>query len=388
MRVVFDVRWCLGPGAGVQTYSIELLRALHQRDDVEPVMWFAGRQVETLAPRLAPELRALEPPLPLCTTRLSNALLYTPAAQEVWRRWPARLPPPRWLPPAELYHAPYLPLPLEPRRPLVLTVHDLLGLRHPAWATAEMRAQLQTIRRLAPRAALVLCDSEATRRDALELCDLEPARVRTIPLGVAERFGQPVDPGLEARLRVQYGLTRPFIVSLGTIEPRKNMARLIDAYDLLCERHGGLWDLVLIGQQGWGDEVVAPRLSRARRGRIHLTGRVRGDHLPALLAAAEVMAYPSLGEGFGLPPLEAMAAGCPVVTSNCSSLPEVVGEAAVLVEPTDHEAICDGLQQVLTDEATAAGLRARGRERAAGFTWQRTAAATVEAYRDALAAGR
>ena len=381
MRVGIDVRLCLAPGAGGHTYTRELVLAL-SRVGLDLTMWFAGRQVEQLRAGLAPELQALGERVPLRTSRCSNQLLYSPPALAVWSRWPRRLPPPRLLPrELDLYHAVYWPLPLDPVIPMVLTIHDLVGLRHPTWFTSATCAELEAIRRLAPRAAHVVTDSEATRQDVLELVGLPPERVTTVPLGVEQHLLGVPDPEQVAEARVKYDLARPYLVALGTREPRKNLARLIDAYDRLEDVEH---ELVLVGAEGWGDDEVGPRLARDRRGRVHLTGYVPREDLPLLLAGASATAYVSLAEGFGLPPLEAMACGCPVVTSNCSSLPEVVGGAAVMVDPQEVEAIADGLQRVLTDEALADDLRRRGRARAAEFTWERTARETLQVYRRAL----
>ncbi len=387
MRVGIDVRACLGPGAGMNTYTRELLLSLARTPEVELVMWCAGRRPERLRQLLLPELLALDPAVPLVTRRLSNQLLYSLPALAFWQRWPRLVPPPRVLPrDLDLYHAVFWPLPLDPTIPRVQTIHDLLGLRHAAWATAQMRAEQRTIVALAPRAAWVIVDSEATRADVLDRCRLDPERVTTVPLGVDARFAEPVPPDCLASARERHGLPDRYLVSLATRDPRKNLGRLIDAYDLIVDQlpAGERLDLVLIGAGGWGRDAVAPRLARPRRGRVHITGWIPPDELLTLLAGAAAMAYPSLGEGFGLPPLEAMAAGCPVVTSNISSLPEVVGDAAVTVDPTDVEAIADGLRRVLTDSSLAADLRRRGRARAAQFTWARTARETLAVYQRVL----
>ena len=386
MRVVFDVKACLGEGAGVNTYTRELIRAFAAGEhEVEPAMWFLGGRVETMRSRLTPSLQQLQPKVPLHTTRLADHLMYGSRALRFWRRWPNWLPHPEWLPhDAELYHAPYWPLPRSRRVPMVLTIHDLLSVAHPEWASPEILEECETIRTMACRAARVICPSDHSRSAAIELCGLEPQQVITVSDGVAPGFLAPIDYAEAATAREFYGLDRPYIVSLGTLEPRKNFGRLVAAYDQLCERLGPHWDLVLIGAAGWGDTRVNEMLSRPRRGRVILPGRVSQAQLPPLLAGADAMAFVSLGEGFGLPPLEAMAVGCPVVAANTTSLPEVVGDAGLLVEPKDIDAISDALERVLTDSALADELGVKGRRRAEQFTWQRTAAETAEVYRQAV----
>ncbi len=386
MRVVFDVRACLGEGAGVNTYTRELIHAFASEDHgVEPEMWFLGRRVEALSSRLTPTLQRLQPEVPLHTARVSNEIVYSPRALRFWRAAPRWLPAPEWLPRGvEVYHAPYWPLPPSKRVPMVLTIHDLVALAHAEWSHPTVVEECRTIQALAGRAAQVICPSAHSREQALEHCRLDPARVKVVHDGVGPGFLTAIGYAEAAAARELIGLDRPYIVSLSTFEPRKNLGRLVAAYDRLCARRGPLWDLVLIGAAGWGDTRVDELLKQPRRGRVILPGRVSQQQLAPLLAGAEAMAFVSLAEGFGLPPLEAMAVGCPVVASNTTSLPEVVGDAGLLVDPKDIQAISDGLERILTDSRLAAELSAKGRARAAQFTWQRAAAETAEVYRQAL----
>jgi len=386
VRVVFDVRACIGEGAGVSTYTRELIYAFATVDfDIEPEMWFLGRRAEVLASRLSPVLRQLQPEVPLHVARVSNELLYSPRAMRFWRAVPRWLPTAEWLPDGpEVYHAPYWPLPPSRRVPMVLTIHDLIALSHPEWSSPRAIEESRTIQRLAPRASRVICTSEHSKQQVLEHCQLDPAQVVVIPGGVAPGFLEAIDFAESAVAREVYGLDRPYIVSLSTLEPRKNLGRLVAAYDRLCERRGPIWDLVLIGAAGWGDTRIDELLKQPRRGRVILPGRVSQQQLAPLLAGADAMAFVSLAEGFGLPPLEAMAVGCPVLASNTTSLPEVIGDAGLLVDPKDIEAISAGLEQLLTDSALANDLSAMGRARAAEFTWQRAAETTAEVYRQAV----
>jgi alpha-1,3-rhamnosyl/mannosyltransferase len=386
MRVALDVRATLGGAvAGVGRYTVELIRELVALapPDLDLRLWLAGRRLALLQQALPPELQALQERVPLQMTRLSNALLYRGPALAAWSRLPRWACPPLLPRDLDLYHAPFWPLPRDRKTPQVLTIHDLIAVHHPQWVTGTMKAELAAIRRLAPQAAVVLTDSEATRQDVLSHTRCRPEQVTTVHLGVGEEFLSFADEERLAATRQKYALDRPYIVSLCTREPRKNLGRLIDAYDRLCEGEGPQWDLVLIGAAGWGEDTVAQKISQPRRGRVRVTGYVPREDLPPLLAGAAVMGYVSLYEGFGLPPLEAMATGCPVVVSNVSSLPEVVGEAGIMVDPLECEAIAEGLRQVLTDPARTADLGRRGRERAAQFTWRATAEKTLSAYRQA-----
>jgi glycosyltransferase involved in cell wall biosynthesis len=387
MRVALDVRPCLGSLTGVGRYTAELARALTAlAPDVDLTLWLAARQQSLLDERLDPEVRALAPPARLQLSPISNALLYTPAAQRFWRRWPQALPVPRWAPcDVDVFHAPYWPLPLSRKTPLVLTVHDLLALRHPEWGTPALHEELRTVCALAPRAAQVITDSLATRDDLLALTRVGEARVTTVPLGVDAEFIRPQSPESVAAVRQAYALDRPYIISLATLEPRKNLGALVDAYDLACAQ-GLEADLVLIGGKGWGEDALAPRLAQSRKGRVRLTGYVPREDLPPLLAGALLMAFVTLGEGFGLPALEALAAGCALVASDIPVLHEVAGPCALYADPQDQENIAHALLRVAGDSDLTARLRQRGRARAAQYTWERTARETLAVYRRAAEA--
>jgi glycosyltransferase involved in cell wall biosynthesis len=383
MRIALDVRACFGVATGIGQYTVELTRALLAMG-VDVTLWFAARS-PAARERLAPEVLALQGPARLECTSLPNRLLYDEPALSLWRHWPRWAPTPRLVPPdADLYHAVYWPLPLTHRPPMVLTVHDLVALQHPEWFAPQERRTHAAIRDLAPRAAHVITDSETTRQALLSLTRVASANVTTIPLGVGAPFTEPIAPEDIERVRQAHGLQRPFILSLGTLEPRKNQGRLIDAYDLLCQEHGPQWDLVLVGGQGRGEDEVSGRLQRTRKGCVRHLGYVAREDIAPLYAAAQVLAFVSLAEGFGLPALEAMAVGCPTVASNVSSVPEVVGDASRLVDPLSVEDIAQGLAEVLADDALAARLRRLGRARAATMTWEATAHATAEVYRAVL----
>lgn len=384
MRVALDVRPCLGSLTGVGRYTAELARALAGlSQEVELTLWLAARQTSLLDERLDAEVRALAPPARVRLSPISNALLYTPAAQRFWRSWPRALPVPRWAPgDVDVFHAPYWPLPISRRTPLVLTVHDLLALRHPEWGTPALREELQTIRALAPRAAQVIADSQATRDDVLSMARVEDSRVTTVPLGVSPEFLRPQSLEAVGAVRQAYALERPYIVSLATLEPRKNLGALVDAYDLACAQ-GLEAELVLIGGKGWGEDTLTPRLERPRKGRVRLIGYVPREDLPALLAGALLMAFVTMGEGFGLPALEALGVGCPLVASDIPVLHEVAGPCALYADPRDADSIAHTVLRLAGDADLMARLRGRGQERAAGYTWDRTARETLDVYRRA-----
>jgi glycosyltransferase involved in cell wall biosynthesis len=259
------------------------------------------------------------------------------------------------------------------RCPTAVVVHDLVPFVDRANAkSSAARIEQATIRPALRRAAALLCVSGATRDDLVRLFPRTAAKVTTIPEAADEAFAAPVavpgHPSVDA----------PYVLAVGTLEPRKNLERLIDAWSRLSEADRRGHVLAIVGPTGWD---AAPILAAARDQGARLLGRVSEDELRALYAGASVFAYPSLYEGFGLPVLEAMAAGAPVLTSSVSSLPEVAGGAALLVDPRDPDAIADGLRRLLGDGALTAELRARGRARAAEFSWERTARETLALLR-------
>jgi len=201
------------------------------------------------------------------------------------------------------------------------------------------------------------------------------------PLAADPELGRVTDATVLDRARRRYRLPERFVLFLGAMEPRKNLLRLIEAWATLKPAVRRETSLVVAGAQGWLNDSVRSRVESLGLGdRVHLAGYVEGEDLAALYSLATVFAYPSLREGFGLPVLEAMACGTPVLTSDVSSLPEVAGEAAVLVPPTDIEAIADGLLRLLEDAALRADLGERGRRQAAGFSWERCARETLGVY--------
>jgi glycosyltransferase involved in cell wall biosynthesis len=283
----------------------------------------------------------------------------------------------------DLFHEPHYVLPPLVPCPAVVTIHDCIHLRFPQYlpnrlAHVYARTFLWTATHQADR---IITVSEASKRDILQYFNVPPEKIEVIYNGIDERFWIPPSEEEIERARQRYQLTDPFILYAGNIRPHKNLERLIDAVHQLCQ--GGLDQLkVLI----IGDEISRyATLRRAvHRHKLHKQVRFLGfvpDHtLAALYRLASVFVFPSLYEGFGLPPLEAMASGTPVVTSNVSSLPEVVGDAALLVDPYDSEAIAGAIRMVLSDETLRADLRSRGLARAKEFSWAKAAARVREIY--------
>lgn len=288
---------------------------------------------------------------------------------------------------ADVLHSTSSYLPWAPPGPCVLTVHDLAIYRYPeAFRLANRTIGRRLFESSLRRATMLIAPSEATRRDVVDLCDVRPDRVAVIPEAADRMFQPGIDVREIDRVRERYGLRFPYVLSVATAEPRKNLVRLLAAFRAIHAALPFPCTLVLVGQEGWHNEALAST-ARAllRAGILRITGYVPRSDLPALYSGASVFAYPSLFEGFGLPALEALACGVPVLTSTSSALPEVVGDAALLVDPTSTEAIAAGLYMLLTDSARANDLRRHGPAQAARFTWEATAEATLQVYAHAQA---
>ena len=254
----------------------------------------------------------------------------------------------------------------------VATVHDLFGLDGRFGSPAGGRMERMTLPLAVRRAAGFICDSEATRDDLLSRFPGVAGRAVVVPLGVDERFARATRGDVPER----HGLTGGYLLAVGTIEPRKNLPRLVEAFAGLPPEVRGRHKLAIVGEPGWRGSRTE-RLA-ASRDDIVMLGYVDDETLAALYAGATAFAFPSLGEGFGLPVVEAMAAGTAVVTSNRSSLAEVAGDAARLVDPESVASIRAGLADVLSDADGRNELVSRGRKRAAEYSWRRTALETLD----------
>jgi len=227
---------------------------------------------------------------------------------------------------------------------------------------------------------LILTGSQATANDLQDFLNISPKKIRVTPYAARDQF-RPVSEEAKRSVREKYGLPTTFFLCLGTFEPRKNLVRCVEAFSLWADKLRS--DLVLAGRWGWKAASLREAINRSTvRERIHLPGFVEDADLPALLNAATALVYPSLWEGFGLPVVEAMACGTPVITSNRSSLPEVAGEAAILVDPEDTESLGDALMRVDGDPNFQQELTEKGIQRASCFSWEKTAALTAAAYRE------
>jgi glycosyltransferase involved in cell wall biosynthesis len=277
---------------------------------------------------------------------------------------------------ADLFHAGTLIHRPPRRRLLTATVYDmtcwLMPELHPS---ANLRAE-RSFSELVRAAAGLIAISECTKNDAVRVLGLAPEKITVIYPGIADSFFDP-DPAAAADVRARYGFKRPFVLFVGTIEPRKNVDALLEAFAALPPSLREQYELVIAGPSGWARPETKARLATVR-----YLGYVPEADLPALTAAAAVFAYPSLYEGFGFPAAQAMAAGAPVLTSNVSSLPEVTGDAAVLVDPRSVSELRSGLMRLLDSASLRADLASRARARAERFRWPECAARSLDFFRE------
>ncbi len=300
----------------------------------------------------------------------------------LWQR--LRLPVPAELlaGTCDLFHSPDFTLPPLARARGLVTVHDLSFMRLPQCADPRLRSYLSAaVPRSVARAARVLADSFSTAGDLVELLGVDPDRISVVPGGVDERFRRVDDASQLQHVRVRYNLPEQFILAVGTLEPRKDFPTLISAFARLIRKARLPHHLVIAGREGWMFEPIYERIRQEALGeRVHLLGFVEDEHLPALYTLAGVLAFPSLYEGFGLPPLEALACGTPVVAARSSSVPEAVGDAALLVPPGSVDELVDALHAVLLDEALRAALVKKGPAQVARYRWPAAALLLLDAY--------
>jgi len=272
---------------------------------------------------------------------------------------------------------------IHPRR-TVVTVHDLGYQYYPEAHTLFQNLYLRwSTRHNARAASRILADSEATRQDLIRYYDVPETKIAVVYPGRDESLSAVHDPEILAATRARYGLAPDYLLYVGTLHPRKNLVRLIQAFAAVLETAPEGLQLVLAGQKGWlTDDILAQVRKLGLEDRVILTGYVPDEDLPALLSGALAFAYPSLYEGFGFPVLEAMACGTPVVCSSVSSLPEVAGDAALLVDPLHVEALAGALARPTTGAALRQDLVARGFTQIEQFSWQRCAEETLQVLED------
>ncbi|HJX37559.1 MAG TPA: glycosyltransferase family 1 protein [Anaerolineae bacterium] len=369
MRICVNASPAVHHIAGLGRYTQELMAALLQIDSENEYVAFYNRPSEA----------QVDPPLdrlPHLTTNLDTK----PWRMSALLAHFARIPQDRLFPGIDLFHATDHLLPRLTRSKSVFTLHDLVFRFYPHTHKPLNRWFLTLMMPRFLRAAdAVIAVSESTKRDAIRIYGIDEAKITVIYEGVSDHFRR-ASPEAIIAVRHKYSLPDEFILSLGTIEPRKNLTSLLEAYHAL-RNEGSPLGLVIVGKKGWLYSGFFHRMHElGLEHDVVFPGFVPDEDLPALYSAAALFVFPSLYEGFGLPVLEALACGAPVITSNASSLPEVAGEAALLVDPSSVEALVRAVRDVLGNRELREDLRERGPKQAARFNWQRAARETLAVY--------
>ena len=366
MRVAIDARKLHDFGIG--TYTRNLLRHLARIDRDNEYVLLCHPPDLGIAAQLGTNFRTVLEPSPNYSIR-----------EQFHVPWVLHRERP------DVFHAPHYVMPPAVRCRSLVTIHDCIHLMFPQYlanraAHVYARASMWSA---AHRSHRILTVSEASKRDIIHFLNVPPEKIVVVYNAIDERFRVPPSEEAIARVRERYQLDHGFVLYVGNIKPHKNLVRLVEAFDGLRKRGFDELKLLIIG-----DEISKlPALRRAVHSHklhkhVRFLGYLPDDTLAILYRLAAVFVFPSLYEGFGLPPIEAMACGAPVVTSNVSSLPEVTGDAAVLVDPYDIESIVDGIARVLSDPALREELRAKGIARARAFSWEQSVGRTREIYQE------
>jgi glycosyltransferase involved in cell wall biosynthesis len=381
LRVAINATPLLSPLTGIGNYIVQLGAALHARGDIDVHSFYGYRwrheppcpPVPGVRSIAATRVRDLIRPWIPMKRELRNLQQQVTFTRGLHRRA------------IELYHEPnYVPVRYDV--PVVVTIHDLSWLRYPETHPADRVRWLERgLPRALERAAAILVDSAFVRDEVVAMFDVSPQRVTVAHLGVSPAFRprRPEETAVTLRpLGLQHG---QYLLSVGTIEPRKNVGHVLAAFARLPAALRKTFPLVIAGARGWRAADLERELGLlADRGQVRFLGHVPADDLPHLYAGATAFVFPSLYEGFGLPPLEAMACGVPVLASDRAAMPEVIGDAGVAIDPERPEDTAIKIAALLEDAGTRADLAHRGEIRAHGFTWQACAQATVQAYHRAL----
>jgi glycosyltransferase involved in cell wall biosynthesis len=376
MRIVIDYTPAVHQRAGIGRYTRGLINALTRLDtENEYTLLVLGRSGAHFIPTgLPPNFRPRYVPLSDHWATL------------LWHRMNLPLPVDLIAGRADLFHGPSFTLPPS-FIPSLLTVHDLSFLRYPQGAHPALLAWLtKAVPRSLQRARHVLADSASTRSDLIELMHIPADQITVIGAGVEKRFQPVQDQAILRRVRDRYRLPERFVLGVSTLEPRKNFTGLIAAFNQLTAAHPSSTadlHLVIAGGQGWlYDDIFAAAEASAVHQRIHFPGFIADEDLPALYNLATLFAFPSHYEGFGIPVLEAMACGVPVVCADNSSLPEVAGSAALLLESGDTPGLAGAMRRLLVDSSLRERLVEQGLEQAKRFTWERAAQRLLNVYNE------
>jgi len=382
MKIGINTLFFKYPASGSGQYLLHLLRALTEVDQENQYILLSPYPMPQKSGFLT-RFQYLETPLPAFAAGNERS------EKLIWEQFTA--PSAARKAGVDLFHIPYFGPPFFPRRPVVITIHDVIPLRLPDYHTkVTMKAYLQLIARAAHKATLIITVSQHARQDMMEALKLPSERIRVIYEAAGDEYQPITDVPRLAGMRTRYGLNERYILYLGGLDQRKNVPQLVRAFThLYRQMHDPDLQLLIAGNP---DQQTGPLFPDPRplASNLGMTDKIiyrfiEEEDKPAVYSGASVFVFPSLYEGFGLTPLEAMSCGTPVICSNRTSLPEVVGDAAISLDPENLHEMVEAMHSVLTNSELRADLRARSLQRAALFSWRKTAIETVAAYKEAFA---
>jgi glycosyltransferase involved in cell wall biosynthesis len=373
MRIAIDYTAGIRQGAGIGSYVRNLVAAMLAQDtDNQYTLLTSGRSTT-------------ERPFPKAANVVGRSILIPDRYLNIlWYRWRVPLPVTLFSGKADIYHGPDFVLPpLGKNIRKVVTIHDLAFLEHPEYAVPSLAAYLREVVPAAVAAADVVATvSEEVSRTLIKHFQTPREKLTVIPNGVGTHFRRITDLILLDATRHKFGLKHPLVLGVGTLEPRKNHIGLIKAFYQAHTKKSGPAMLAIAGGQGWLYEETQQLVEELKLERhVRFLGRVTDLELVTLYSMTDVFAFPSFFEGFGIPPLEAMACGAPVITSNTSALPEVVGDAAIQVDPHDISALAEAITRLLEDEHLREELRQKGYQRVQQYTWAMSARKMLAVYK-------
>jgi glycosyltransferase involved in cell wall biosynthesis len=373
MKIAIDVSLAAGESAGVGTYTRGLLEGLAAIDAENEYLLYSYVDFPASSHRLFPQ-------------KPNFALRMLPLGEEHWAHiWSrADLPPKEALHGVDILHSPFFNAPREHYGALVVTIYDVSFLLQPQFHTEANRLHcLQGTLNAALYADRIITISIQTKKDLMAYFSIPEERIRVIHPAHRTIYYPERDTGVIRGALERLGIYHNFILCVGSLEPRKNLKTLLEAYAIYVKRYAAGELLVIAGGKGWLSDNLADFVAGlGLAGRVKFIGYAQEADLRVLYSAARLFVYPSLYEGFGLPPLEAMACGAPVITSNTSALPEVVGDAALLIDPHSSEDLSEAMRAVLADGEMRSTMRRQSLERATLFSWERAAADTLKVYRE------
>jgi glycosyltransferase involved in cell wall biosynthesis len=376
LRIALDYTAGIRQGAGVGQYVRSLVNAMLEQDAMnEYTLITSGHPTKQHAFPVASNVRGRSLFIP---DRYLNIL---------WYRWRVPLYANIFTGPVDIYHGlDFVLPPLAGKARKVVTVYDLAFLQHPETAVPSLATYLNKVVPESVAAAdVVAAISHATKQALIEHYKTPPEKIIVIPCGIAPHFQRIKDPTLLEATRRKFDLRGPFILSVGTLEPRKNHLGLIKAFHEVQQKNENSAILAIAGGKGWLYEETQRIVTELKlEDKVRFLGRISDLELITLYSLADVFAFPSFFEGFGIPPLEAMACGAPVITSNTSSLPEVTGDAAILVDPHDTHALANAISRLLGDEQLQEDLRQKGCLQAQQYTWANAARKMLSVYQTLL----